>query len=511
MIAYVLMTLVVLLCVIHLLINYNKKARMMRRIPGPKETFLVGNAPEIIVSPVELFALGRKYANTWKNLYRFWAYPLSAVNIYNPEDIEVIISTTKFNEKSRVYYFLKPWLQDGLLLSNGSKWQQRRKILTPAFHFNILREFYVVLEENSDRLVAKLAQHTGKELDLVPVMSEFTLNSICETAMGTQLSEETSASAKRYKEAILSLTNVVFERFIKMPYYFDNIFNLSPLGKEQQKFITTIREFTKKVIHDRKLYWELNKFDLNDFTESGSDDVYMNKRRKKTAMLDLLIAAQKEGMIDENGIQEEVDTFMFEGHDTTASGLTFCLMLLANNRDKQDKIVQELHEIFGKSLRSATIDDLCKMKYLECCIKESLRLYPPVHFISRNLNQTVELSNYTVPPGTICHIHVYDLHRREDLYKDPLVFDPDRFLPENCVGRHPYAYIPFSAGPRNCIGQKFAMLEMKLVVSAVLREFQLFPVTTPDDIRISADLVLRNSGPVSVRFEKRNKNNNYLL
>ncbi|XP_053613653.1 cytochrome P450 4C1-like [Plodia interpunctella] len=511
MLVYGLVVAALLLCVVHVLINYSKKARMMRKIPGPKETFLIGNALDIIVSPVELFALGRKYANTWKNLYRFWAYPLSAVNIYNPEDIEVIISTMKYNEKSQVYSFLKPWLQDGLLLSHGAKWQQRRKILTPAFHFNILREFYVVLEENSDRLVSRLERHVGEELDVVPVMSEFTLNSICETAMGTQLSEETSLSAKRYKGAILALVTVVFERFIKMPYYFDTIFNLSPLGKQQQKYIDTIRDFTKKVIHSRKLYWEKNKFDINNFTEEGSQDLFMNKRRKKTAMLDLLIAAEKEGLIDETGIQEEVDTFMFEGHDTTASGLTFCLMLLANNKDKQDKIVQELHEIFGQSLRSATIDDLSKMKYLECCIKESLRLYPPVHFISRNLNETVQLSNYTVPPGTLCHIHVYDLHRRGDLYKDPEKFDPDRFSPENCIGRHPYAYIPFSAGPRNCIGQKFAMLEMKLVVSALLREYQLYPVTTPADIKISADLVLRNSGPVSVRFEKRSKNNNYLL
>lgn len=134
------------------------------------------------------------------------------------------------------------------------------------------------------------------------------------------------------------------------------------------------------------------------------------------------------------------------------------------------------------------------MRYLECCIKESLRLYPPVHFISRNISETVKLSmlwfhcyfaffvvpiilntreqtilvnvflntskcffyslsgNYTVPAGTICHIHIYDLHRQENLFENPLEFIPERFLPEKCIGRHPYAYIPFSAGPRNCIG-----------------------------------------------------------
>ncbi|KOB67392.1 Cytochrome P450 monooxygenase Cyp4M5 [Operophtera brumata] len=169
----------------------------------------------------------------------------------------------------------------------------------------------------------------------------------------------------------------------------------------------------------------------------------------------------------------------------------------------QDKIFSELKDIFGDSTRSATMEDLTKMRYLECCIKESLRLYPPVHFISRQLNEKVTLSGYTIPSGVFCHIVILDLHRSPNLYKDPLKFDPDRFLPENSMGRHPYAYIPFSAGPRNCIGQKFAMMEMKSAISEILRKFELFPVTRTEDIEFTADLVLRNARPVYVSFRKR--------
>ncbi|KPJ08733.1 Cytochrome P450 4C1 [Papilio machaon] len=237
----------------------------------------------------------------------------------------------------------------------------------------------------------------------------------------------------------------------------------------------------------------------------GRDDEYimMYAKKKRTAMLDLLILAQQEGLINSIGIEEEVDTFMFEGHDTTAAGLSYCLMLLANHPYIQDKVFVEQREIFGDTKRTATLKDLNAMHYLDRCIKESFRLYPPVPFISRWMNESVTLSNYTVPAGTSCNIHIYDLHRSELLYPNPSLFDPDRFLPENVAKRHHYAYIPFSAGPRNCIGQKFAMMVMKSIVSGIIRNFELHPVTTCSDLRFQVDLILRNSEPVYIKFTKR--------
>ncbi|XP_050681337.1 cytochrome P450 4C1-like isoform X4 [Leptidea sinapis] len=220
-------------------------------------------------------------------------------------------------------------------------------------------------------------------------------------------------------------------------------------------------------------------------------------------MLDLLLSAEKDGLIDNIGIQEEVDTFMFEGHDTSAAGLTFCLLALAENETIQDKIVQELDEIFDGDNRDATLEDLAAMNYLERCIKESLRLYPPVPFIGRDLSEDVKLSNYLAPKGFMSHIHIFDLHRQESLFKNALLFDPDRFLPENSVGRHNYAYIPFSAGPRNCIGQKFAMMEMKSAVSSVLRKFRIIPITKSAEVIFATDLVLRSSNPILLKFIKR--------
>ncbi|CAH0405315.1 unnamed protein product [Chilo suppressalis] len=494
---------VIFLCCVHVVFNYNGKARALKRIPGFRDRFIVGNALELLLSPVDLMQLPRKSAKKFGKIFRFWSFPIGAVVIYDPEDIEKVLQSMKHNEKALIYRILQPWLKDGLLLSNGLKWQQRRKILTPSFHFNILKQFLVTLEENSARLVKDLEGKVEQEIDIVPLISEFTLNSICETSMGTKLSDETSSAALSYKNAIYELGKKFVDRFTKVHYNIDFIFALSSIGRQQKRYLEIVHDFTKRVIKDRKEYIETFGIDIDEMNVSDEDIFFKSKR--KTAMLDLLISAQNKGLIDDNGVQEEVDTFMFEGHDTTAAALAFCLMSIANDKGIQERLFSELDGIFGDSSQPATMDDLSRMQYLECCIKESLRLYPPVHLMGRTLGETVTLSDYVVEKGTYILILIYDMHRREDLFKDALKYNPDRFLPENSIGRHPFSFIPFSAGPRNCIGQKFAMLEMKSSLSAILRRYRLEPVTGHGDIEITADVVLRTSHPILVKFVRREK------
>lgn len=163
------------------------------------------------------------------------------------------------------------------------------------------------------------------------------------------------------------------------------------------------------------------------------------------------------------------------------------------------------------------------MKYLECIIKESLRMYPPVPFIARQISQEVTIGwfdsclfklqdlntqtyisdNINYPPGTIFNIHIFDLHRDSKQFPSPEKFDPDRFLPDVTSQRHAYAFIPFSAGPRNCLAQKYAMLEIKTALSQIIRKFRILPVTKLVDIRFICNLVLKTENPVLVRFELR--------
>lgn len=223
-------------------------------------------------------------------------------------------------------------------------------------------------------------------------------------------------------------------------------------------------------------------------------------------------------------IREEVDTFMFEGHDTTSAAISWTLFLLGSNPEYQERVVEELESIFGDDTETpATMKNLLDMRYLECCIKDALRLFPSVPMMARMVGEDVTISKSSiavsvtiffilnspfsggklVPAGTQAIIMTYALHRNPRVFPKPEQFNPDNFLPENCAGRHPFAYIPFSAGPRNCIGQKFAILEEKAVISTVLRKYKIESVDRREDLTLLGELILRPKDGLRVKITPR--------
>lgn len=216
---------------------------------------------------------------------------------------------------------------------------------------------------------------------------------------------------------------------------------------------------------------------------------------------------------------------MFEGHDTTSAAISWTLFLLGSSPEYQERVVEELDSIFGDDTETpATMKNLLDMRYLECCIKDALRLFPSVPMMARMVGEDVTISkskrkipNFSlpayntlcfqggklVPAGTQAIIMTYALHRNPRVFPKPEQFNPDNFLPENCAGRHPFAYIPFSAGPRNCIGQKFAILEEKAVISTVLRKYKIEAVDRREDLTLLGELILRPKDGLRVKITPR--------
>ncbi|CAK1602150.1 unnamed protein product [Parnassius mnemosyne] len=480
------------------------KSNEFDNLPGPPGLFLINNSLDFLRGPVKTFYYFRELTEKYKRLFKLKIGPKKVLAIYDPEDVEIIFSDPKFITKGYPYKFIKPWLAEGLALSTGSKWQFRRKLLAPAFYFNVLSIYKLILEENSKKLVEKLKCEVGKpKTNVEPYLQEFTLNSICETAMGIKLDEETQEFAKAYKHGVLEIIKCAIYRSLRLWMFPNIIFNLSHKGRKQKEILTFMNKFRDRVIDLRREAFKDNKLFL-DIENTFDDKTMISAGKKRLAMLDLLLQAEKEGDIDADGIKEEVDTFMFGGHDTVATALQYALMVFANYPHVQERAVKECNELLESLNTSPFLSDLSKLKYLECCIKECLRLYPSVPVILRSIEHRVKLRDYEIPAGTECCILIYDLHRREDQFPNAKEFHPERFMTDKPTW-HPYAYIPFSAGPRNCIGQKFAIIEMKLALSTILRSYKLLAVTRPQDVVYTSDLMLRSTEPIYVKFEERKK------
>lgn len=145
------------------------------------------------------------------------------------------------------------------------------------------------------------------------------------------------------------------------------------------------------------------------------------------------------------------------------------------------------------------------MNYLERVIFETLRMYPPVPIIAREVQENVKLASkpYIIPAGSTVVIVTLKIHRNENIYDKPDVFDPDNFLPERTQNRHHYAFIPFSAGPRSCVGRKYALLKLKILLSTILRSYKIFSSCTEADFKLQGDIILKRTDGFRIRVEPR--------
>ncbi|XP_077541896.1 cytochrome P450 4c3-like isoform X1 [Haemaphysalis longicornis] len=426
------------------------------------------------------------------------------VILFKAEYVEEVLSSNKLLTKGDEYEFLHGWLGTGLLTSAGEKWRSRRRLFTPAFHFRILDDFMGTINAQSFILAAKLGELclAKQPFDVLPVVTMCTLDTICETVMGTTINAQSNTSSP-YVKAVDRLGEIVLERMFRPLLHVNFIFQLLSVGREHRKCLKTLHSFTRKVIAERKA--SLRK-EIDSGLVTLEDDAASNNGGRKTPrpFMDLLLLEHLKGNITEDGIREEVDTFMFGGHDTTGVGISWALFLIGHHPEKQQLIHDELDFIFGDDKdRYVNPEDLKQMKYLECALKESQRVYPSVPFISRTCTEPVTIGGVELPENSVIQIATYFLHRDPKVFPKPEEFIPERFLPENAKGRHPYAYVPFSAGPRNCIGQKYALAEEKIVIANILRRFKIKSLNQRDQVALAAEIVLKPRSDLRIEFTPR--------
>uniref|UniRef100_A0A8C5VY60 Cytochrome P450 family 4 subfamily F member 22 n=1 Tax=Microcebus murinus TaxID=30608 RepID=A0A8C5VY60_MICMU len=470
---------------------FHATCRRLRCFPQPPKRNWFWGHLGLAQSNEEGMRLIEDLGHHFRDVHLWWVGPFYPVlRLVHPKFVAPLLqASAAITPKDRTFYsFLRPWLGDGLLLSAGDKWSRHRRMLTPAFHFDILKPYVQIFNRSAGIMHAKwqrLASEGSARLDMFEHISLMTLDSLqkCVFSFDSHCQEKPS----EYIAAILELSALIEKRSQNILLYSDFPYSLTRDGRRFRQACRLVHDFTDAVIQERR----------RALPGQGADDSLKAKAKAKTLdFIDVLLLSKDEDgkQLSDEDIRAEADTFMFAGHDSTASGLSWVLYNLARHPEHQERCRQEVRELLrGRDPAEIEWDDLAQLPFLTMCIKESLRLHPPAPMISRRCTQDIVLPDgRVIPKGVICLINILGTHHNPAVWPDPEVYDPSRFDPENAKERSPLAFVPFSAGPRNCIGQTFAMTEMKVVLALTLLRFRVLPDHTEPRRRM--EMILRAEG-----------------
>ncbi|XP_078611525.1 cytochrome P450 4F2-like isoform X1 [Branchiostoma floridae x Branchiostoma japonicum] len=438
-----------------------KTMRLGSRFPCPPYHWIYGN------NHLTDGTFGEKYLSVIRDVvenhpraHSYWmAGLITGVTVTHPETIRQLLKSQ--SKKSAVYATLRLWLGNGLFLSDGDQWKVHRRLLTPAFHFDILKQYVSVYNREATEMIRKLSgiADRGQVFEMFQEVNMCTLEVILQCAFsGGQMSDETK---NEYIAAIRKL-KVLFMQMPFNPIYqlSSSAYNWLPSGREYTRLCKFIHDTAESIIAKRRQQLKRNG---------------RSQRNTRLDFIDILLSARYEdgtGLTDLE-IREEVDTFLFAGHETTASALSWTLYSLAQHPHHQDKAREEVnHLLSGMEDDTIQWEDLHKLPYLTMCLKEAMRLHTPVPIIVRSMLEDTVIDGVTVPKGFEIYISLYGLHHNPAVWgPDHMEFDPSRFCPERMKDRDSHAFLPFSAGQRNCIGQNFAMNEAKVLLARLIHKF----------------------------------------
>lgn len=369
-----------------------------------------------------------------------WAGAAYLIN--HPDLIQEVLlkQARQFHKPFTVKYAARGLFGENLFTSDDELWQVLRSSLQPAFHARRIAVSAQVMLDYTQTMVA--GWQAGQILDMPAALMDLTLGITTKALFDQDLRNAEAAAA------ILRFIDLFAQRITSLP-----IPGWLPIPSnwEMKRQIAIIDRHLSPLIADRR--------------RSGNDlgDV-----------LSMLIQAQKAdttGFLTDQQVRNEVLNLFAAGYEVTAHTLAFTLYLIAQHPAVEVRLVDEIRQTLGS--RPITLADLEQLPYLDQVLKESMRLLPVTAVVSRQTLAPVTLGDTTLPKNRLVLIAPWILHRRPDLFPDPLRFDPDRFQAERMEAIPKFAYLPFSAGPRVCIGQAFAMLQLRINLATILQHYRL--------------------------------------
>jgi cytochrome P450 len=369
---------------------------------------------------------------------------------------------------------LRPFLGDGMLISEGDFWKRQRRLAQPAFHLRRLKALAAAMAEAAADMVA--GWEHGRVIDVMAAMNAVTMEIVARTLFGADVSADIAEVGEAMTVLQEETGRVGFTAFFDLPEFLTR-----PRGQRFRRAVATLDRIVNRIVAERRTSGE---------TRDDLLSMLLEARDEETG----------EGMTDRQ-LRDELITLFLAGHETTAIALTWTFHLLGQNPRAEALLHAEVDEVLGTgaTARAApAFDDLERLPYARMVAEEALRLYPPAYVFSRRAAGEDQLGPFRMPAGAHIVISPYALHRRPDYWPEPDGFWPERFAPGARTDRPKLAYLPFGGGPRVCIGNSFAMMEHAIVLAAVARRWRL--ETIPGrEVKTEPRITLRPRGGLQMR------------
>jgi cytochrome P450 len=443
--------------------------------PGPKGIFFGANLARRFGR--DSLAFITEIGRTYGDIASFRMGPIRAYFLNSPTLIRDLL-VTKNKSFRRPRLMTRPLAKidgNGLVLSDGDFWLRQRRLVQPAFSPKRFEGYAQSMVECTRRFLDRWPANAT--VNMADQMTHLTLDIIGHTLFGVDLGDR----APELGEAV----RVISESFvreasnpIRLPGWIP-----TPNHRRQRRAIQTVDNLIRGIIRQRRA--------------SGEDHGDLLSM--------LLLAVDEEGdgcgMTDEQARDEAVTLFN-AGHDSTAAALAWIWYLVGRHPEVEARLVEEADAVLAG--REATYADLPRLSYTEMVVKESMRLYPPTwSMFPREAIAPVELGGYTVPRGSWVYAFPWVTHRDARFFDEPLAFDPERFAPGRVEQIPPYAYFPFGGGPRGCIGNTFATMEMILIVATILKRFRVRLAPDQGEVEPEALIAIRPKGGLRVTLARR--------
>ncbi|KAK3907584.1 Cytochrome P450 4V2 [Frankliniella fusca] len=471
--------------------------RLTAKLPHPAEYPLLGTAALVACSQEELYGRIQRVASAHGPLTRVTLGHLTFVLVLDPHDMEAVMTSAKAQNKSSVYTALVQYMGLGLITLNGDEWRHHRKAITPSLHLDILKDFVHIFYKKGAGLASELEQRadSAEVFDVTPLCAACANNSICETVMSSDLADDDPEKRNFIGIIPRALDHFMYRVF--RPWFISN-WGYCLHRTRYREYVQMMKDtnaFIMRIVREKK----------EKVLKTG-EPISRSKRRQ--AFLEHVLASAEGAVLDEDELVEEVKTIVAVASGSSMVAIAFLIYTLAIRQDIQEKVRDEVIGVLGEGPgRAVEHPDLAHMQYTERVIKEVLRYFSIVPLFGRTVTEDLALpSGFTIPRGSQVAFWLPYTHHDPKWFPEPDKFDPDRFLPENSRGRHPFAYVPFSAGSRNCVGQRYAMMFMKTVVAAIVPRLRFeIPAGGPgriEDIPLAMDLTMMVRGGANIRVHR---------